>query len=69
MAAGWGRLVTLERWGLQAEPLGGKTLWQEWAAGVEVNTQTEGGFRFFQSGLNEDDFIVGYFSSFPEIVA
>lgn len=56
--------------GVWAKPLGSKTPWQECVAIAEVNAQTEVGFGFFfRSRKNKDDFTVGYFSSFPEIVA
>lgn len=45
--------MTLARQGAQAEPLGGKTPWQERAAGAEVNTQTEVGFGGFFLALEK----------------
>lgn len=62
--------MTLVRWGVWADLVDDKTLWQEQAAGAEVNTQTEVGIGvFFWSQKNKDDLIMGYFSSSSEIVA
>lgn len=39
--------MTLMRWGVWAELVDDKTLWQEQGAGAEVNTQTEMGLGEF----------------------
>lgn len=47
MTLGGGQSVTLVRWEVWADLVDDKTLWQEQAAGAEVNTQTETGVGGF----------------------